>query len=168
MIKYLDLTPVDRLPVDENFYDYLVGYDMLWEKFFADAEKKTKKVSPTQALHIFKDELTYVCHRKISSGEDTAHFDSILTKIKSMNNLDVEKARQTPIRDVLKSFGIDIPRNNKVPSIYKDERTNSMHIYEDTNSYYDFGMCKGGDVIRLAQDYLGIKFKEAVKYINSI
>jgi len=46
------------------------------------------------------------------------------------------------------------------------EKTGSLCLYPEGRGYYCFGCNKGGDVISLAQQVLGLTFIEAVKYLT--
>lgn len=49
---------------------------------------------------------------------------------------------------------------------FHEERVPSLYIYPNTNSFYCFGCCKGGDVIKFVQLYFGYDFKQAVQYLT--
>jgi len=51
-------------------------------------------------------------------------------------------------------------------SVYKEERTPSMKLYESSNSFYCFAMAKGGDVVDLVMARQNINFNLAVKYLQ--
>lgn len=65
--------------------------------------------------------------------------------------------------DVCERLGIRVPRDRKIPSIYKPEKTPSLHIYKA--DYYDYSTGEGGDVIRFVMDAKGWSFPRAVKWI---
>ena len=62
-----------------------------------------------------------------------------------MDNAALVKERWT-IREICQLKNIEIC-HNKIKSIYREEDTSSLHIYDRTNSYYDFSTGQGGDVI---------------------
>ena len=67
------------------------------------------------------------------------------------------------VKDLVSELGIKIYRNDFIYSIYKTERTPSLKIYPETNSFYCFSTGQGGDVIKFYADYKRIELKEAVK-----
>lgn len=67
------------------------------------------------------------------------------------------------IKDLVSELGIEIYKNNFIYSIYKTEKTPSLKIYPETNSFYCFATGQGGDVIDFYKDYYGIDIKQAVK-----
>lgn len=52
--------------------------------------------------------------------------------------------------------------------IFPGEKTASIHIYSTTQSFYDFGRCVGGDVIRLWSHVKGIDSWTALNEIRKI
>ncbi len=68
-----------------------------------------------------------------------------------------------------------LSRMNLVPtgsgfvfSIYREEKTPSMKIYFDNNSYYCFATSQGGDVINLYEDYYRTDRPTAVKELAQL
>lgn len=70
------------------------------------------------------------------------------------------------IIDIAKSFGMHPDKNGFIKSIYKVEKTPSLKIYEDTNTFYDFSTQRTGDVINFYADLKGISIKDAVKELS--
>lgn len=61
----------------------------------------------------------------------------------------------------------DIPHDGvegKIMSIYHDERTPSLHVYED--HWWDYSVGKGGDIIAFVQEYTGSSFRLALQYLE--
>lgn len=52
----------------------------------------------------------------------------------------------------------------KIFSIYNEEHTPSLHIYED--HFYDFSSGKGGDVIKFVMEFLGVPFGAAIQFLD--
>jgi DNA primase len=67
------------------------------------------------------------------------------------------------ILDLVYEFGLRVYRKNFIKSIYNDERTPSLKIYADTNTYKCYSIGIQGDVIKFYMDYQRIDFKEALK-----
>ncbi len=65
---------------------------------------------------------------------------------------------------------MNLKANNSgfVSSIYREEKTPSMKIYFDNNSYYCFATSKGGDVINLYEDYYRTDRPTAVKELAQL
>jgi hypothetical protein len=49
--------------------------------------------------------------------------------------------------------------------LFHEERTPSMTLYKDSNSFYCYGCTESGDVITLLQKAKGLSFVEAVKFL---
>lgn len=69
------------------------------------------------------------------------------------------------IPDLCYKAGLEIIRN-KVKSIYKQEKTPSLHIYPDGKSYHDFSSGKGGDVIEFYQQLYNLDKGTAIKELK--
>jgi len=154
-----------ELLTDEEF-DAL----MLYHRWCKDNKYKTKQhISLNEAFEAFADDLYDIGMDKIGYGEQAAHFNDILWKLKkwrSGDSLDIERAKQYPIEQLVEKMGFPI-RRNKAKSIYQpDERTPSMHIYTRSNTYWCFATNQGGDTIKFVQDYTGRDFVDAVKFLT--
>ena len=77
-----------------------------------------------------------------------------------------EIKNRVKIIDIAKSFGLHPDKNGFIKSIYKVEKTPSLKIYEDTNTFYDFATHQGGDVITFYSVVRGITIKDAVKELS--
>lgn len=71
------------------------------------------------------------------------------------------------IIDVCKMASIEI-RNNKILSIYKPEKTPSMHVYPDGQTFHDFSSGNGGDVIDFYQQLYNLDKKTAIKQLANL
>lgn len=84
-----------------------------------------------------------------------------------MKNAIIEEIKnRVKIIDIAKSFGLHPDKNGFIKSIYKDEKTPSLKIYEDTNTFYDFATHQGGDVITFYSVVRGITVKDAIKELS--
>lgn len=66
--------------------------------------------------------------------------------------------------DVCERLGIHVPRDRKIRSIYRDEKTPSLHVYKA--DYYDYSTGQGGDVIRFVMDAKGWSYPQAIRWIS--
>jgi DNA primase len=57
------------------------------------------------------------------------------------------------------------PYKKKCRCIFHEERTPSLHLNSALNRYKCFGCGKGGDVIQMVEDFLGLDFNGAVHYL---
>ena len=57
------------------------------------------------------------------------------------------------ILEVLAHYGIHPDKNNLIRCPFHEDKTPSMQIYPNTNTYNCFGCGKTGDVIQFIQDY---------------
>lgn len=71
------------------------------------------------------------------------------------------------MRDLLNRLGIEV-QNGFIHSIYKEEKTPSLKIYEEDNRYHCFATDQGGDVIDFYREYYRIDNSQAVKELAEI
>lgn len=165
--------------------------DQEWENelyFFNWCQKNrytnNRNANLYQAFEIFHDELYELFTEKMMEREDQKHFKSLLnklrvwkesvtektlpdgTKVLVREDLDIEKAKQYCIFSLAESLGYRI-RQNKIKSIFNpSERTPSLHLFRDTNSYFDFSQNRGGDVIDFLMNASQIDFRQAVRQLT--
>ncbi|MCO6473155.1 MAG: toprim domain-containing protein [Melioribacteraceae bacterium] len=72
------------------------------------------------------------------------------------------------ILQVLSYLGLKPNGSNFINSIYKDEKTPSLKIYPETNTFFCFATDQGGDVIKFYSDYNRIDTKQTIKELSEI
>ena len=87
------------------------------------------------------------------------------------NDLDLEKVKQSiSIVDLASQYGANpFGNGNTVHTKFnpiRSEKTSSLKLYRDTNSWSDFGSSEGGSVIDFVMKAENIEFKEAVSKIT--
>ena len=80
---------------------------------------------------------------------------------------EIKKANSYPIETL---FGGSWKRSGKIIRVrcpFQGHRDSipSFTIYPDTNSWFCFGGCGGGDAIRFIERYCDVSFQEAVEYL---
>jgi len=68
------------------------------------------------------------------------------------------------MRDVIERLDLGPIRNNKIRSIYKSEKTPSLHVYK--YDYFDYATGNGGDVIRFVMDAMSWSFVDAIRWLS--
>lgn len=100
--------------------------------------------------------------------KDIDHLERILFLIKVNSGkvkipegfVDAQRAKQVPISNFIEF------KNGVAKSIWKpNERTPSMHYYENENRVWCFATNQGGDVIDVIQYKYNLSFKDAVIFI---
>lgn len=71
------------------------------------------------------------------------------------------KARLT-IQTILQHYGLKPERGNLLCCPFHDDKTPSLQIYPQTNSYHCFGCGKSGDVIQFIEDYEPLSKHQAI------
>lgn len=73
-------------------------------------------------------------------------------------NMNIEQAKRIPLGDILHILGFKPSQQKNYESWYlspfRNEKTASLHVRENLNIWYDFGLGKGGDSIDLVRLYL--------------
>jgi DNA primase len=72
------------------------------------------------------------------------------------------------ILELVAKLGLKVTNGNFVHSIYKSERTPSLKLYPETNSFYCFATNKGGDLIKFWADARKISNGEAIKELSQM
>ncbi len=153
---------IDTSPEEVEFQNWCVAWKM---------RHCAKIVGEFQAMEIFRESLPDLFLSKIASNEDVENFSrllGLLRKFASGNykKLDIERARNIPIMSVVEQFTGNV-RNMKIPCPSHADKTPSLHIYEQTNTWKCFSCGKGSSVIDLVMIFLGKPFKESVLWLLS-
>jgi len=75
---------------------------------------------------------------------------------------------QISIVDLLSRLGIVSNNSGFIKSIYKNEKSPSLKIYPNTNSYFCFATNKGGDLIDFYSDYCNVDKSTSIKEISDL
>lgn len=78
----------------------------------------------------------------------------------------IREAKNRPIREILNLCGVEITNKRMACCIKHNEKSPSMYIYEDTNTWHCFGCGESGDNIDLVEACLNMNFIEAVKFLS--
>lgn len=73
--------------------------------------------------------------------------------------------REITCSDFAGKIGLEVNRAGFCCCPFHAEKTPSMKIYKDTNSFYCFACHAGGDVITMAKLYYKVGFSEAIKIL---
>jgi hypothetical protein len=81
----------------------------------------------------------------------------------------IERAREYPIREIAKDKGDCRQVGENFISLcpFHNEKTPSLYIYSDSNSFHCFGCQEHGDVIKLTMALYGVDFKDAVAMLQN-
>lgn len=140
----------------DDEFDAVMEYDR-----WADKAKYTTKqyVSLGEAFEIFKDDIYEL-------AMDTNNMDLLyqFKKWRSGSYVDKDKAKNYPIDQAAMNHGLQV-RFDKIACPFHEDKTASLKLYKDNNSYYCFGCNKGGDVIDFVMSLQKISFIQAVKQL---
>lgn len=77
-----------------------------------------------------------------------------------------EVKQRADIREVVRLFGVELQRDGKALCPLHGEHTPSFTVYPETNSFYCFGCCQGGDVITFVRHMNQCSPLEAAQWLN--
>ncbi len=81
----------------------------------------------------------------------------------------IERIKQSVnIFDLISRLGIEATKNGFIKSIFKDEKTASLKLYRETNSFYCFATNNGGDVVDFYKAYCKVDASIAVKELSEM
>lgn len=147
----------------DAYDDYIRAQEEAWQTQYQTLKAKEETMHDTALLGVL-----------LSHAEPTPYMKHMINQLKHKfgigghsETLDVEAAKGVSILSVVSSYDIDVARGMaKCP--FHEDHTPSMKIYEQTNSFYCFGCCAGGDVIDFVAKKENMTFREAVKRLNNI
>lgn len=87
-----------------------------------------------------------------------------------MNRLDIAKEQiraQVSITDLIERLTGRRFSKGKMLCPLHQEKTASFQVTEDKGLYYCHGCGKGGDVFKFVEEYQGLKFDDAVRFIDA-
>ena len=73
--------------------------------------------------------------------------------------------RKPDILETLTREGIHV-KHNKAHCPFHEDDTPSLFVYPDSNSWYCYGCCIGGDAIEFIRKYRGLGYKQAIAYLG--
>lgn len=108
---------------------------------------------------ILSDEKAY--QELLKSGKNN---QDVATKPQGYKKYNLDEIKQIPIKTILDDLGYEKARNGMYN--LRGENTASVKVYENTNSYYDFGSTNGGSVINLIKETQNLDTKEAINFLG--
>ncbi len=81
---------------------------------------------------------------------------------RGVNEIDIARAKEVPIVELLESFGVEFVRDFAVCP-WHGEKTASLHYIKNRNCVYCQGCHKHADTIAVVQHFKNVVFIEAVK-----
>lgn len=126
-----------------------------------------RSISKWEAIETFKSkELFAMCYQNIEQGNDTQEWNDTLNKLRDdSDRLDVEKAKQYPIEQLVRQFGFE-PRMNFLVCPFHDDSNRSLKIYPNNNTWYCYGCNSGSSTVDFVMKMNKCGFVRAVKYLT--
>ena len=156
-MRYLKKAPLHELILTKEEEDYLdaeLQHDR-WCK--QNQGRHGRQLHISEAVNAFKDDIYYIA---LELGND-----ELMKYIQNKGSMEfAEKknmAKQVPIKSLITT---EINQNKTICPFHNDSNA-SLHIYENTNSYYCFVCGCGGDTISYMQKLNGCTFHKAVNLL---
>jgi hypothetical protein len=157
-LKLIDLPSTDLTKEEEDYLDSELRHDF-WCK--RNQGNYGRLIHISEAVEAFKENIYYMALEMATNGDD-----KLLKYIKDKNNLDFNekkrRAKEVPITSLITT---EIRQNKTICPFHEDNNA-SLHVYENTNSYYCYTCHVGGDTIDFIQRLNGCTFPEAVNYLS--
>ena len=81
----------------------------------------------------------------------------------------IERIKQSVnIFDLVNRLGLEINKAGFIKSVFKEEKTASLKLYRETNSFYCFATNNGGDVVDFYKAYCKVDTATAVKELSEM
>lgn len=90
--------------------------------------------------------------------------DEEKTTLQGYKKYNLDEINQIPIKTILDDLGYEKARSGKYN--IRGENTASVKVYENTNTYYDFGSTNGGGIIHLVMETQNMDKKEAINFLG--
>lgn len=134
---------------------------MYFERWAKGAKHQTKQfISQGEAFEIFQDDI-YELALDIGNTDLLWQFK----KWRAGDYYDKDKAKAYPIEQLMIRYGIE-PRFNMIHCpFHGDDRSPSLKLYPETNTWHCFACNAGRDVIDFVMKKQGINFISAVKQL---
>lgn len=162
-LNFIKLDQADLSPEEEAYLDEQLSM-MAW--LSKNKGSHGRSVSLWEAITIFKDELYALCIDHLAGNDNKEHWNGLLNKIRNDKKLNVERAKAFPIDQLVRRYGYE-PKMGFIKSPFlPDQRTGSLKIYLNSNSWYCFGSGQGGDTIDFVMKMNKCPFAEAVKLLT--
>jgi len=169
-----DLFNVSELEIKNHKLDYLLF------RIKEILPKKFQRIDTEAHLLFWSSQKTFWQDRLLTCREEDEwlvidNMNEAISELKKFsnkkkyrntpNNLNIDRAKEYPIKNILELFGVVIHNNRKFK--LRNEDTPSCWIYENKNDWHDFGDDTHGDSIDLYQRLANCSFQEAVKYLST-
>ncbi len=84
-----------------------------------------------------------------------------------LNEADIERSRVVPIENLVNGQFKKVGNKSVALCPFHNEKTPSFYVYPE-NRFYCYGCGKNGDAISFIMELNGLKFPDAVKFLNGI
>ena len=160
-MKYLmrmDVSALDLTDDEEAYLDKIASHEAWCRK---NQGKYGRKISVYEAIGIFKENVYEIAIDLASIGDI-----KLLELIKDKSRLEfrekIQRAKAVPITSLITT---PIVRNKTLCPFHSDTKP-SMHIYNDSNTYYCFTCGHGGDTINYIMGTNKCNFVTAVNLLT--
>mgnify|MGYP001560339277 CR=1 FL=1 len=159
-LHHINLPSLDLSREEEAYLDFNASLDLQLNRL------PRTSYGLWNAIGDFKDSLYELIIDHLANGEDKKHWEELLSKIRNDKKLNVEKARCFPIEDLMKKYGIEVKRGFARSPFMPEQRTGSLKIYPESNTWWDYASSQGSSVIDFVMKMDKCNFIDAVKKLS--
>jgi hypothetical protein len=169
----LPSTPLELAQVYPECVEILVDKVAQLDKDIQKLNEQETRIKARRGIRgkqVWQMLLLEIATEKASKIHQVEHAEDIIAAVKSkgrartpkgmLSASQVSQAKAVPVTDYLK-----VRRDGKTNCIWHNEKTPSMHYYKKDNAVHCFGCGRGGDVVDVVQQLMGLDFKDAVRHL---
>lgn len=166
-LNYIHLSSITLSKEEESYLDEQAAFES-W--CYKNKGQHGRSIHINEAMIIFKDDLFSICADHISHQDNPAHWKNIMLTLEDKKSLEfsikIQQAKSYPIDQLCSQLGYPPNSRDMCQSPFLEkQRTGSMKLYRNNNTWYDFGVSQGGDTIDLVQKVCNFSFKQSVEYL---
>lgn len=178
------ITKITKPINDEELLKIFPGVKAMIPSKIVELERKRNEL-----LNTIKEWLTFIKQEvydefsqwfwrkwvKINEGQELLRIETDIIRFKRLLYISMGRTQETKIAENKIQEALQIPIENLINTKLRrcgralvglcplhKENNPSFYIYPETNSFWCFGCCKGGNVINFTRLIYGCSFKEAV------
>jgi len=157
-LNYIDLPSTILTREEEQYLDKLLSH-IAWCK--KNKGTNGRNIHRIEAISIFKDDIYNIALDLAINQDDGSLLEDIKNKSKLEFNQKIARAKQIPIVSLITT---PIQQNKTICPFHEDSNA-SLHVYEETNSYWCYTCNVGGDTIDYIQRLNKCDFIQAINYL---
>lgn len=158
-LHHINLPSLNLSPLEEAYLDFNASLDHQLNRL------PRQSYGLWNAIEDFKDSLYELCIDHLAAGEDKAHWNGLLEKLRHDSKLNISRAKAYPLEEVFKRYGLE-PRYGQYLCPFHPDSHPSMSIDRRTNRFKCWSCNASGDSIDFVQRMGNLTFPQACQMLN--